>query len=50
MAGDKDRNGSALQKNLGLVGEEQLAEKDELENRQKELEGIVDASETLSTE
>ncbi|CAE8663808.1 unnamed protein product, partial [Polarella glacialis] len=47
---EEDRNGSALQKNWGLAGEEQLAEKDEFENRQKELEGIVDASETLSAE
>ncbi|CAE8619545.1 unnamed protein product [Polarella glacialis] len=38
MAGDKDRNATAetaLQKILGLIGEEQLAEKDEFESRRK---------------
>mmetsp|Transcript_59803 Transcript_59803/g.107612 ORF Transcript_59803/g.107612 Transcript_59803/m.107612 type:complete len:174 (+) Transcript_59803:61-582(+) len=53
MAGDKDRNETAetaLQKILGLIGEEQLAEKDEFESRQKELEDAVNVSETVSTE
>jgi len=53
MAGDKDRNETAetaLQKILGLIGEEQLAEKDEFESRQKELEDAVDVSETVSTD